>query len=196
MKRKLSYDSIFDNNGFQDGLKIFNEFLEKRFLKYFHSHLIKYYSRTKPISEFANTIQKAEESLNFTAAFVTQIITEISPELKKLFYRYFKYDKDEKQTIIYSLIHKNEIKQKSLDKLSEYISEWVIIRLRLIIAELTFMLADDYSDTHSITVNNILFTALEIKVYNMFCMEQLSPVKQNISRKENKESVEKFLGDK
>jgi len=167
---KLDPMSIFETNYLNEGMKIFDNFLEIQFLKYVHNLLVGIANKSKyPIKAFLDSSLSEDDMNRKTVGFLTTVSLKMSQDLKKLFYRY------------YSKVDDNGA---PLNTLEQYITEWFILRVRKINAEYMAMIGENVSDNNLIICNSQMFVSFEMELYEK--MGLIKPPELNVTQKDAK----------
>lgn len=151
------------------GMEVINDFLKINFLKFINSKLITLNESSEtPVNEFLMVLNNDEEMSKLSTGFLIYINTMMSENMKILFNRYYKV-LDESGTItpVYT----------------QYITEWFILGIREIQAELTAANShqEDYSIETNIRHNANIFTDIELSLYKE--LKIISDTKSNETQK-------------
>lgn len=158
-----SVASVFDQAN-PKGWDIFHNFLEGNFLKYLHKRMVGYESGSMPITNFIEEMTDASKISTFVTGFTILIQSQISDELKKIFFRYYNYEERDAG----GKTKKDTYQTNIFDK---YLIEWATLRIRKITAEFVTSLGNaNLSQAHAIKINAQMFTMLEVKVYTYLGM--------------------------
>ena len=135
------------------GMEVINDFLKINFLKFINSQLITLNEKSEtPVNEFLITLNNDENMSKLTTGFLIYINTMMSENMKILFNRYYKVlDETGKTTPVYT----------------QYITEWFILGIREIQAELSAANSqqEDYSIRTNIMHNANIFADIELSLY-------------------------------
>ena len=151
------------------GMEVINEFLKINFLKFINSKLITLNESSEtPVNELLMVLNNDEEMSKLTTGFLIYINTMMSENMKILFNRYYKVlDESGKITPVYT----------------QYITEWFILGIREIQAELTAANSqeEDYSIRTNIMHNANIFADIELSLYKE--LKIISDTKSNETQK-------------
>ena len=151
------------------GMEVINEFLKINFLKFINSKLITLNESSEtPVNELLIVLNNDEEMSKLTTGFLIYINTMMSENMKILFNRYYKVlDESGKTTPVYT----------------QYITEWFILGIREIQAELTAANSqqEDYSIRTNIMHNANIFADIELSLYKE--LKIISDTKSNETQK-------------
>lgn len=151
------------------GMEVINEFLKINFLKFINSKLITLNeSNETPVNELLMVLNNDEEMSKLSTGFLIYINTMMSENMKILFNRYYKVlDESGKITPVYT----------------QYITEWFILGIREIQAELTAANSkqEDYSIRTNIMHNANIFADIELSLYKE--LKIISDTKSNETQK-------------
>lgn len=151
------------------GMEVINEFLKINFLKFINSKLITLNENSEtPVNELLMVLNNDEEMSKLTTGFLIYINTMMSENMKILFNRYYKVlDESGKITPVYT----------------QYITEWFILGIREIQAELTSANSqtEDYSIRTNIMHNANIFADIELSLYKE--LKIISDTKSNETQK-------------
>ena len=150
-------------------MEVINEFLKINFLKFINSKLITLNESSEtPVNELLMVLNNDEEMSKLTTGFLIYINTMMSENMKILFNRYYKVlDESGKTTPVYT----------------QYITEWFILGIREIQAELTAANSqqEDYSIRTNIMHNANIFADIELSLYKE--LKIISDTKSNETQK-------------
>ena len=151
------------------GMEVINDFLKINFLKFVNSQLITLNEKSEtPVNEFLIALNNDEKMSKLSTGFLIYINTMMSENMKILFNRYYKVlDESGKTTPVYT----------------QYITEWFILGIREIQAELTAANSqqEDYSIETNIRHNANIFTDIELSLYKE--LKIISDTKSNETHK-------------
>jgi len=151
------------------GMEVINDFLKINFLKFINSQLITLNEKSEtPVNEFLITLNNDENMSKLTTGFLIYINTMMSENMKILFNRYYKVlDETGKTTPVYT----------------QYITEWFILGIREIQAELSAANSqqEDYSIRTNIMHNANIFADIELSLYKE--LKIISDTKSNETKK-------------
>ena len=151
------------------GMEVINDFLKINFLKFINSQLITLNENSEtPVNEFLITLNNDENMSKLTTGFLIYINTMMSENMKILFDRYYKVlDESGKTTPVYT----------------QYITEWFILGIREIQAELSAANSqqEDYSIRTNIMHNANIFADIELSLYKE--LKIISDTKSNETKK-------------
>ena len=151
------------------GMEVINEFLKINFLKFINSKLITLNESSEtPVNELLIVCNNDEDMSKLTTGFLIYINTMMSENMKILFNRYYKVlDESGKITPVYT----------------QYITEWFILGIREIQAELTGANSqqEDYSIRTNIMHNANIFADIELSLYKE--LKIISDTKSNETQK-------------
>lgn len=143
--------SIFDNN-LELGRKLLDKFIEFIFLKFIHNNIILKASKTNTsVSVFLSECITDENVVNYASSFITIVVANISTDLLNVFYRFY-----------------NRRNEQNYNTFTTYLSEWFVYRIRKLSAEQVTAIGDDNSAFKVKQVDSVLFTTLELEIYNKF----------------------------
>jgi hypothetical protein len=135
------------------GMEVINDFLKINFLKFVNSQLITLNEKSEtPVNEFLIALNNDEKMSKLSTGFLIYINTMMSENMKILFNRYYKVlDETGKTTPVYT----------------QYITEWFILGIREIQAELSAANSqqEDYSIRTNIMHNANIFADIELSLY-------------------------------
>jgi hypothetical protein len=134
------------------GMETINDFLKTNFLKFINNKLIALNENSDtPINQLINSLNNDSEMAKLTAGYIVFINTMMSQNMKILFNRY------------YNVLDENG---KTTSVFTQYISEWFILSIRQIQAQLTASnTSEDYSIANNIRVNASIFAEIEWSLY-------------------------------
>lgn len=151
------------------GMEVINEFLKINFLKFVNSKLITLNEKSEtPVNELLMVLNNDEEMSKLSTGFLIYINTMMSENMKILFNRYYKVlDESGNITPVYT----------------QYITEWFILGIREIQAELTAAHSqnEDYSIKTNIKHNANIFADIELSLYKE--LKIISDTKSNETQK-------------
>lgn len=151
------------------GMEVINDFLKINFLKFINSKLITLNEKSEtPVNELLIVLNNDEEMSKLSTGFLIYINTMMSENMKILFNRYYKVlDESGKITPVYT----------------QYITEWFILGIREIQAELTAANSqqEDYSIRTNIMHNANIFADIELSLYKE--LKIISDIKSNETQK-------------
>lgn len=150
------------------GMEVINEFLKINFLKFINSKLITLNENSEtPVNELLMVLNNDEEMSKLSTGFLIYINTMMSENMKILFNRYYRVlDESGKTTPVYT----------------QYITEWFILGIREIQAELTAANSqEDYSIRTNIMHNANIFADIELSLYKE--LKIISDTKSNETQK-------------
>ena len=150
-------------------LKTHYMILKINFLKFINSKLITLNEKSEtPVNELLTVLNNDEEMSKLTTGFLIYINTMMSENMKILFNRYYKVlDEYGEITPVYT----------------QYITEWFILGIREIQAELTAANSqqEDYSIRTNIMHNANIFADIELSLYKE--LKIISDIKSNETQK-------------
>ena len=151
------------------GMEVVNGFLKINFLKFINSKLITLNEKSEtPVNELLTVLNNDEEMSKLSTGFLIYINTLMSENMKILFNRYYKVlDEYGEITPVYT----------------QYITEWFILGIREIQAELTAANShtEDYSIKTNIMHNANIFADIELSLYKE--LKIISDTKSNETQK-------------
>ena len=139
------------------GMEIINDFLRNNALKFINSKLIELNENTEiPITQLLNDLSSDDKMKDFVTGFVVYVDALMSKDLKLLFNRYYNVIDNETGLVNHNFI--------------QYISEWLILYIRKIQADLSSQKAgsDDYSMHTNVIQNSNMFMNIELELYDKF----------------------------
>ena len=142
---------ILISNGL-NGMDIINNFLMCNALKYMNQKFINVSEKTDQIITFViNEISSDEKMSNFNKGFIVFCLSNMSKDLKNLFFRYYNNINNNQEYDEYNLI--------------EYFSIWFMSFIRCMSLELDSRISGDFSIDHNKKINSEIFVKYELKLY-------------------------------
>lgn len=158
---QTSFDPLIGN-----GMDVINDYIKVNFLKFLNTKLITINEDSDtPISNFLSELSSDDKMKNFASGFVVYIDALMSFELKSFFNKYYKVLNPNGETTFVFV---------------EYITEWVILFIRELQAELSARKLDneDYSIATNTRQNSEIFISLEMDLYKRMKITEIVEEKQ------------------
>ena len=158
---QTSFDPLISN-----GMDVINDYIKVNFLKFLNTKLITINEDSDtPISNFLSELSSDDKMKNFASGFVVYIEALMSFELKSFFNKYYRVLNTNGETTFVFV---------------EYITEWVILFIRELQAELSARKLDneDYSIATNTRQNSEIFISLEMDLYKRMKITEIVEEKQ------------------
>lgn len=158
---QTSFDPLIGN-----GMDVINEYIKVNFLKFLNTKLITINEDSDtPISNFLSELSSDDKMKNFASGFVVYIEALMSFEMKSFFNKYYRVLNTNGETTFVFV---------------EYITEWVILFIRELQAELSARKLDneDYSIATNTRQNSEIFIGLEMDLYKRMKITEIVEEKQ------------------
>lgn len=158
---QTSFDPLIGN-----GMDVINDYIKVNFLKFLNTKLITINEDSDtPISNFLSELSSDDKMKNFASGFVVYIEALMSFELKSFFNKYYRVLNTNGETTFVFV---------------EYITEWVILFIRELQAELSARKLDneDYSIATNTRQNSEIFISLEMDLYKRMKITEIVEEKQ------------------